>query len=501
MALGMPQMGRMVDLKGRGCSPSETKAVTGASYPTIRKHCGVEDFSPRKPGGAGRPSKTNAYEGETAAMPDSDRRCHRKQRHTAKRICGRLVEGHGCDGSHSSVQRRVREMRRGRRQAASDQYVRLSWAPGALQAGFGQAGFGCPFGGAGDGSLVRMRFLPMSLPHSSDARCGAFGDEKGVCVCQAPQDLFEMVGGVPRTVVPGNATEAGRRWRDVVTGSKPFGRFGLRYGFEARFCNPDAGHGKGNVENEVGYIRRNLMTPVPPTGDLRDCDASPNAGLEAHSREREHYEKGLTWAGPSEADGAALMPLPAARFDVVHWTTCGTDGCGRVPPDDGRHLCLASPDPADVRLTVGIRASTVGTDGLDGVPIRGHRRRTGERRTHDEGPLALMGLLARKTGAFGSSSVRAMLSDACGAHFDSMGREGLPSQTRTMARLARAHGADVTVGAFGGACGITGATRPAGVGMTAARMAAGGRRTGPAVEHGTRMVEYDSLITRGTRHG
>ena len=27
--------------------------------------------------------------------------------------------------------------------------------------------------------------------------------------------------------------------------------------------NPDAGHEKGNVENKVGYLRRNELVPVP----------------------------------------------------------------------------------------------------------------------------------------------------------------------------------------------------------------------------------------------
>ena len=72
-----------------------------------------------------------------------------------------------------------------------------------------------------------------------------------------------MIGGVPRVVVLDNATEAGRRWHDVVTESKLFRRFRLHYGFEARFCNPNSGNEKGNVENKVGFIRRNYMVPAP----------------------------------------------------------------------------------------------------------------------------------------------------------------------------------------------------------------------------------------------
>lgn len=61
---------------------------------------------------------------------------------------------------------------------------------------------------------------------------------------------------------------------------------------------------------------------------------------------------------------------------------------------------------------------------------------------------------------------------------------------------------DANTGAFEEALGITGATRAPDVEMTAARMAAGGRRTDPSVERGTKMIEYDSLITaRRHAHG
>ena len=83
-----------------------------------------------------------------------------------------------------------------------------------------------------------------------------FGDEKDVCVCQGLQDAFDMIGGVPGVVVLDNATEAGRRWRDVITESKLFRRFKLHYGIAPRFCNPNSGNEKGNVESKVDFIRR-----------------------------------------------------------------------------------------------------------------------------------------------------------------------------------------------------------------------------------------------------
>lgn len=89
----------------------------------------------------------------------------------------------------------------------------------------------------------------------------------------------------------------------------------------------------------------------------------------------------------------------------MRWTACRTDGYGRVSLDGGRHVYLASPELANVALTVGVRAFTVEIDGPDGAPIRGHRRRTGDSFTCDEDPLALIDLLAAKARAFGGSSI------------------------------------------------------------------------------------------------
>lgn len=425
MALDMSQIERIRDLRALGYSPSEIRRETGYSYPTIRKYLAIDDFSPKRPEArTGRPSLLDGFEGDIEEMLESDRHRYHKQRHTARRVYDRLVAEKGYTGSYSTVQRKVREMRRSMRQPAKDGYVRLHWDPGTMQVDFGQADFDYAFGGSADGGHVRMHFLSMSFPYSNDARCEVFGDEKDVCVCQGLQDAFDMIGGVPRVVVLDNATEAGRRWHDVITESKLFRRFRLHYGFEARFCNPSSGNEKGNVENKVGFIRRNYMVPAPKVGDLRDYNEALNAALGDRSRREAHYEKGLTWADLFEADKAALLPLPDKDFDVVRWTACRTDGYGRVSLDGGRHVYLASPELANVALTVGVRAFTVEIDGPDGAPIRGHRRQTGDFFTCDEDPLALIDLLAAKARAFGSSSVSAMLSEACRSHFGSMTRSG-----------------------------------------------------------------------------
>ena len=42
-----------------------------------------------------------------------------------------------------------------------------------------------------------------------------------------------------------------------------FVAFRSHWGFDSEFCNPSRGNEKGGVESEVGYFRRNYLTPVP----------------------------------------------------------------------------------------------------------------------------------------------------------------------------------------------------------------------------------------------
>lgn len=77
--------------------------------------------------------------------------------------------------------------------------------------------------------------------------------------------MFEHIGGVPPRLRFDNLSTAVVK---VLEGGEleltdGFRRFMLHYRFRAEFCNPAAGNEKGNVENKVGYSRRNAFVPVP----------------------------------------------------------------------------------------------------------------------------------------------------------------------------------------------------------------------------------------------
>ena len=338
---------RSMDAAGR--SRSEIARMLHVSRNTVAKYADMEDMSPAAPmpRRRGRPA-LEGNEEWVAGVLEADLGAPRKQRHTARRIYDRLVAERGYGGSYSTVQRFVRELRLARAAAGGEGYLELEWAPGTCQVDFGN------FRAAVGGRTLDLKLLVATLPHSNDRQCVALMSQRSECLCAGLLEIFRRWGRAPAAMVLDNATEAGRRRRDVIVESDLFRRLRLRYGFTARFCNPSAGKERGNVEGKVGYTGRNLFVPVPEVDDLQDYDRGLAETLDAHSEERLRYEKGLSWAALFQVDKARLPPLPKKPFDVVKRASRTTDGHGRITLD-GRHRHLASPSLACVSLTVGAR--------------------------------------------------------------------------------------------------------------------------------------------------
>ncbi|CAB3394970.1 conserved protein of unknown function [Kyrpidia spormannii] len=52
-----------------------------------------------------------------------------------------------------------------------------------------------------------------------------------------------------------------------------FAALRAHYVFEAEFCNVRSGNEKGQVENLVGYVRRNALTPLVEVASLEDLNS------------------------------------------------------------------------------------------------------------------------------------------------------------------------------------------------------------------------------------
>jgi transposase len=142
------------------------------------------------------------------------------------------------DASYALVQRYVKQLRDYRHQEGT---LELTWPPGEAQVDFGEADFYDGFG-----ELKPHKFLCVSFPHSNAGYVQLFGGETAECVAHGLQDIFQRIGGVPGRLVFDNASGVGRRVKENVRMAELFLRFKAHCGSDVTFCNPDAGHEKGN---------------------------------------------------------------------------------------------------------------------------------------------------------------------------------------------------------------------------------------------------------------
>ena len=148
-------------------------------------------------------------------------------------------------------------------------------------------------------------------------------------MCDGLRRIFEHAGVAPRVLIFDNATGVGRRTGAKVIESVLFAAFKAHYRLRARYCNPYSGNEKGSVENAVGYLRRNLMVPLPEVASLAELNAHLMAGCVAMGASI-HWRKGVAVNELFAADIAAGVALPGIAFDPVRYETRRADNTGAI---------------------------------------------------------------------------------------------------------------------------------------------------------------------------
>jgi transposase len=93
-------------------------------------------------------------------------------------------------------------------------------------------------------------------------------DEKATTTLGLLAECFEVLGGVPKTVLADRmGCLKGGVVANVVVPTADYVRFATHYGFRPDFCNGADPESKGIVENLVGYAKSDLMVPQTLDGD------------------------------------------------------------------------------------------------------------------------------------------------------------------------------------------------------------------------------------------
>ncbi|AEJ40406.1 Integrase catalytic region [Sulfobacillus acidophilus TPY] len=293
--------------------------------------------------------------------------------------------------------------------------------------------------------------------------------------------------GAPRRLVFDNASGVGRRIGDQIRLTDLFARFQAHYGVETTFCNPYAGYEKGNVENKVGYFRRNVLVPPPVITDL----VVTNQALLIRSErdgERLHYKKGQPIRVLFGADREALRALPPQAFAPYRYTQVRTDQQGRFCLE-GQHWYSSAPEYAHRALIVRVGAHSVEPLATDGRPMTHHPRVYGPGRSDSTDYRTTVHRVAQRPGAWRNSPLRSGLPESVRRVLDSASRADVQAALEGLAQCADRWGFDHAVRALEEAV-AAGRIQTADVVALGSRLALGPQES----VNGVDLRLYDTLL-------
>jgi transposase len=287
-----------------------------------------------------------------------------------------------------------------------------------------------------DGEEEEWHELVVSFPWSNAGFAQICRYETKECLCEALQRIFEFIGGVPLRMLFDNMSSAvvhieehGERKLTEM-----FMRFVMHHRFKAEFCNPDSPNEKGNVENKVGYIRRNMLLPPPK---IEDIDSFNLALLDLCFADlnREHYVKKEQMSDLFKAERDALIPLPRERFRVFTLEKVKTDKYSFIHFEKNRYSTSPKYACREVWLEIGTREIRVLNENYEILST--HKRKYG----HSFEPTIdfenYIGSLCRKPRAFLSSPFFPTLPEVVQKHLRACHYAELKNMLLTLAPIIR----------------------------------------------------------------
>ena len=437
----MDQIHRIRDLYyGQDKSITEIARIENLDWRTVRKYVDMEDFNeaPPSPEEKRHSSKLDSFKPIIDKWLIDDKKAPRKQRHTAKRVHKRLkdeVESYDC--SYRLVAAYVAEKKKQLQLKRKEGYLPIEHHPGEAQVDFGYADF------YENGKLYHeAKYLVLSFPHSNGGYLQLNYGENMECLLEGLVTMFEYIGGVPteiwfdntRTIVTEIIKGGGRE----VT--ERFQRFCEHYRFKPVFMNPESGWEKGNVENKVGYLRRNELVPVPHFEALPEKNKELLTACDK-DMEREHYddEDDRFISELFQEDKAALLSLPAVPFDTSLYMTARTDKYGKFTLDAGKHRYSASPAFCEETVRLHITSAEVIVMDSDLHEVVRHRRLYGDEHESMDW-IPYLRYIARKPRSLKNSGIYDMMPESMRMYTDGCESKSRGKVLKVLAELTERSG-------------------------------------------------------------
>jgi transposase len=243
-------------------------------------------------------------------MLEADRQAPRKQRHTAHRIWMRLQAEHPeATVAEATVRRYVQRWKQANA-CGRESYVPQSYERGQeAQVDWFEAVAKL------NGEARKLQIFAMRSMASGDAFHCAYTHATQQALLEAHELAFDYFGGVFRTLRYDNMTSVVKkilRGRQRVETDRIIA-FRSHWGYRSEYCNPAKGNEKGGVEGELGWFRRNCLTPVPEAADLAELNEQLKQACLAN-RSRTIRGRKMTVEEVSQQERAALSPLVKESF-------------------------------------------------------------------------------------------------------------------------------------------------------------------------------------------
>lgn len=230
----------------------------------------------------------------------------KKQKHTARRIYDRLVAEKDFPGGESTIREIVAELKAKQPKV----FIPLSYDPGeAIQVDWGEATVYLA------GKKIKVNLWCMRECYSADMFCKVFYRQNEESFLEGQISGLDYFGGAPRKVIFDNAKVAVKEGFGVHAKIQArYAALSAHYAFKPEFCNIASGHEKGLVEGLVGWIRRNILVPIPRVETIEELSAEI---LRRCLNYRNHTIKGReqTVGMMAQSSSARMARLPKFKFD------------------------------------------------------------------------------------------------------------------------------------------------------------------------------------------
>lgn len=426
----------------KGISKNTVAKMTGHHWSTIDKYVEKEDWNEPEPKLKVRKSKLDNVKSIIDKWLTDDIKQPPKQRHTAKRIYDRLCSEY--KDTFNASDRAVRayvSKRRKELYQKHDGFLPLDHPTGEAQADFGKVVF------IEKGLKQSGFYLNLSFPHSNGSYFQIFKGQNLECLLTGLKNIFEYMHCVPTRIWFDNLTPVVKSIkkygkRELTDG---FERFSMHYGFEHNFCNPNSGHEKGNVENKVGYNRRNFFVPIPEFNDMDEYNKYllKQADMDM---DRKHYKKDIHISSLFEQDKTAMRKLPEKSFEVCRLEKAKADLYGKVRLD-GKYTYSVSPNYAKQEVWLKITHDKVYILNENYKTIVTHDRLYGDQ-TESMNWLPYLELMAKRPTALKYTTFYSMLPHALQEYFDDCMPEDKKSGLKVLSKILTENPVDLAQEVF-----------------------------------------------------